>query len=85
MSHTSDYEAIDRYMSSWAVSCVRNGTRFYLTDEGLASDLPRRAAVYRWEDQAMRAAADAKAEKAWRGFAWEPIRTAAIHAVKGTK
>lgn len=68
-----DYEATDRYMSSWVVTCTKNETRFFLTDDGLASDILSRAAIYRWADKAEQAAIEANAEKAWDGFLWEEI------------
>ena len=55
---------------------VKNGTRFYLTEDGYASDIRSRAQVYRWEDQAEAVAAAACSEQGWQGFCWTPIRTA---------
>ncbi len=72
-----DYEATDRFMSSWVVSCTLNGTRFYLTDERLASDMLSRAKVYRWEDEAAEAATSSLLEAAWGpAFTWRPLRVA---------
>lgn len=73
-----DYEATDRDMASWVVSCVHNGTRFYLTIEGTATDIPARANTWRWQDQADTAAHDARGEYAWQGYDWQPMRVAAI-------
>lgn len=68
-----DYEAIDQDMSSWVVSTFYKGwTRFYLTDEGLGTDILSRAQRYRWIDQAEEAAHAAKQEYAWHGFDWAP-------------
>ncbi len=69
-----NYEAIDRDMSSWVISARKNGTLFFLTDEGLATDLLSRACRYRWEDRALDAAIDAQREEAWQGFSWTPMR-----------
>ena len=65
-----DHEAIDREMSSWLISCVKNGTRFYLTGEGIGTDIRSRAAVYRYLDKAETIALLARTEEAWRGFDW---------------
>lgn len=66
----SDYEAIDRDMSSWVVSAKKKRTFFYLTGEGLATDALSRAARYRWADQADAAANIATQDPAWSGFRW---------------
>lgn len=82
-----DYDSTDRYMSSWVVSCVHNGTRFYLTDDGMASDRLDRAYTARWEDTAYRTAESAKDERhaadgspVWAGFDWQPVRVAEVMA-----
>ena len=72
-----DYEAEDRYMSSWVVTCRHNGTRFYLTDEDLATDMLSNARVFRWEDEAREVATSARYGYEWRGeFRWKESRTA---------
>lgn len=71
-----DYEATDRYMSCWVVTCEHNGTRFYLTHEGLSTDILSHAMLHRWEDKAQATADAAKVEQAWRGFAWGPMSVA---------
>ena len=68
-----DYEAIDREMSSYVVSTVKNGTRFYLTDDGVASDRLSNARHVRWEEHAWEVARSANQEYAWHGFTWEPL------------
>ena len=65
-----DYEAIDRDMSSWLVTSTRNNTRFFLTDDGVATDILSRARRYRWYDIAEEAATRANDEYAWQGFDW---------------
>lgn len=71
-----DYEAIDRDMSSWTVSCVKRGTRFYLTDTGVATDILSRANRWRWRDEAGVAADFARQERAWSGFRWRAFSVA---------
>lgn len=71
-----DYEAIDREMSRWLVSCEKNGTRFYLTDEGTASDILSRARRYRDIAAAEVSADGARLERAWSGFDWQAISRA---------
>lgn len=75
-----DYEAIDRDMSSWVVSCVKETTRFYITDGDLATDIPSHARRYRWLDQAEKAAAQASKEFSVgaSGMDWEPVRVASM-------
>ena len=68
-----DYEAIDRTMSSYVVTAVKNGTRFYLTDDGLASDILSHARQLRWEDSARELARLSNQEYPWHGFTWEPM------------
>ena len=71
-----DYEAIDREMSCWLVSCVYKDVKFYLQDSGLPTDILNLAARYRWKDQAEAAASEARANKAWRDFDWKAIMRA---------
>ena len=77
-----DYEAIDREMSCWLVSCVHKGVKLYLQDGGLGTDIEKcgcklnLATRYRWKDQAEAAASKARADKAWRGFDWKAIMRA---------
>lgn len=76
-----NYEAIDREMSSWLISCVTNGTRFYLTDEDVGTDLPGRATRHRWLDDAQAHAADQRKQRAWKGFDWQPISCAEVFGI----
>lgn len=78
-----DYEAIDRHMSSWIVTCVKNRTRFYLTDDGVASDILSRARVFRWNEDAAREARASREEIPWSGFAWSASRVAEEMANEG--
>jgi hypothetical protein len=71
-----DYQAIDRDMSSWLVSCVVKGTRFYLTDELLATDISYRAKRYRWEDEAKGEALYQRGENWGPEFKWAARRVA---------
>lgn len=68
-----DYEAIDRDMSSYVVTCKLKTTWFYLTPEGLATDILGNAQRYRWQDQAEKTAKVAREDVGWAGFDWEPI------------
>lgn len=68
-----DYEATDRFMSSWVVACERSGVLFFLTDEGLATDMLARAHLWRWQDHAEDAAKRATAEPGWKGFVWRAM------------
>jgi len=83
-----DYEATDRLMSSWHVSCLHNGTRFYLTDDGVASDIRSNAAVFRYLDRAEFAARKARMERSksgaysWIGFDWGAFSVAEAMAAK---
>lgn len=47
-----DYEAMDKQMSSWVVTGTLYNTRFYLTSDGLFSDILSHARLFRWRDQA---------------------------------
>lgn len=49
---TSRWESIDRDMSSWVLTCVHNGIRFYLSDSGTYTDRFENARRYRWVDLA---------------------------------
>jgi len=72
-----DYDSIDREMSTWVVTCQRNGTRFYLSDgDGTpATDMLRNARQFRWEDIAESAAQRANDEAGF-AFGWSPMRYA---------
>jgi len=53
------------------ITCKVNGTRFYLTEKGYASDNPSRAAEYRDRTDADIKAAIESKDFAWRGqFDW---------------
>jgi hypothetical protein len=73
-----DYEATDREMSQWLVVALKNGTRFFLTDGGNATDMLVRARRFRYFDWAHDAAKRASAEYAWRGFDWQPLMRAEV-------
>ena len=73
-----DYAAIDREMSSYLVTSRKNGTRFYLTEEGFATDMLSRAVRVHWQDWAEQMATQANAEKAWRGFRWTVVSVAEV-------
>lgn len=59
-----DYDAIDRDMSSWVVTCIKNGTRFWIADNEAetATDIWSRARRYRYFDLAESAMNTANAE-----------------------
>ena len=63
-----DYEAIDREMSCYVVTSVKNGVRLFLTDQGLGTDMLSLAKRYRYDGLAQDAANSANQEYAWRGF-----------------
>lgn len=67
-----DYEATDKFYSSFVVTCEHNGTRFFLTDNKFATDIKRRAQIFRRIDDAERAASWERDDvKTWRGaFDW---------------
>lgn len=71
---TSEYEADDRWMSGWVASCVHNGTRIFVTDEGVYTDRIERAAWRRYWSEADRVASAA----AGPGFPMEAETVAAI-------
>jgi hypothetical protein len=77
-----DYEAIDRDMSSYVVTSKKQTTRFFLTDEGLATDIPSRAKRFRWLDLAEKAADEANHDPGWRGFKWKPMSVAEMMATR---
>ncbi len=52
------------------VTTIKQGTRFYLTPKGYASDIPERAATYNYSYDAQTAADNANREYAWQGFRW---------------
>lgn len=56
MKMTSEHDAGDRYMSGWVATCIHNGTRFFVTEDGTYTDCLRRAAWRRWPSEADRVA-----------------------------
>jgi hypothetical protein len=68
-----DYDAIDRIASQCVVTCVQNATRFFLTANGLATDIPIRARLFPDSSSAELAATEANQERAWSryGMRWE--------------
>ena len=72
-----NYESEDRLASSYVCTSVLNGVRFYLTEDGLYSDMLKRARIFRWHDEAMYAGIAATSDHARTGGAgschWEPI------------
>lgn len=61
--------------SEYIVSCVVDGTRFFLTGTGLATDIPRLAHRHCCYAQADREAAEQRASGAWSSrFAWSALR-----------
>jgi len=52
------------------VTCQINGTRFFLTDDGLATDIPARAATFRDQTDAQTTAIIETTQAAWEGFDW---------------
>lgn len=68
-----DYEAIDRNMSSYALTCQKGSTRFFLSTSNTATDIWDRAAIFRWQDEAQKCADVQNAQVAWRGFDWTVI------------
>lgn len=73
MKTDNRFESIDRDMSSYVVACQKKSTLFFLTDEGLATDILSRAKRHRWEDKAVEAAESACAEYSWSGFDWQAM------------
>lgn len=73
-----DYEAIDKDMSSYVISCRLRTTTLFLTDEGVATDILGRARRRQRLARAGDAAIQAMREKAWRGFEWSARRVAGI-------
>ena len=63
-----DYEAINREMSCYVVTSVRNGVRFFLTDQNLPTDILSRAKMYRDADLAYAAAQVATREYTWKRY-----------------
>jgi hypothetical protein len=72
----SDHDATDEYMSGWLATCIHNGTRFYVTEDGLYTDDRSRAAWRRWASEADRVAASATAP----GFPMEAATVAEVSA-----
>jgi hypothetical protein len=71
---TSEYEAGDRWMSGWVASCVHNGTRIFVTEEGRFTTRADDAAWHRyWSDADRLARATAVA-----GFPMEAETVAAV-------
>ena len=60
-----DYEVIDRWMSRGVVYADLRTTRFYLRADGLATDIPDSAFVFRTFADAIDAADNANGEPAW--------------------
>jgi hypothetical protein len=52
MRTTSEHDAGDRYMSGWVATCEHGGTRFFVTDDGVFTDMINRAAWRRWASEA---------------------------------
>ena len=70
----SEYESGDKYLSGWVASCVHNGTRFYVTEEGTFTDRLARAAWRRWGSEADKLA---RAEAVY-GFPMQAERVAEV-------
>jgi hypothetical protein len=71
-----DYEATDAYYSRGAVTCVHNGTRFWIADDpaNVATAIPERARRYRSIADAEQAAKTERSDYAWRGaFNWQAV------------
>lgn len=56
------FDHLDRAAALPVVSCLHNGTRFFLTESGVASDIPDRAKVFRHSHDATLAAIEARKE-----------------------
>ena len=69
-----DYEAFDRDVIQYYVCCVKNGTRFYLTDRNTASDIQENARRYRDATDAHIAAIQARHDIDWARFDWHATR-----------
>jgi hypothetical protein len=68
---------------SWVVTAIVNKTRFFLTDEGHATDRLSRARIVRYLDNAQTLAASENNSTAWGvAFDWAPMALPA--AVKRT-
>lgn len=52
------------------VTTTKNKTRFYLTNEGMASDIQDRAQRFNYTYDAQASADNARREIAWKGFDW---------------
>ena len=52
------------------ITTIKNSTRFYLTEEGLATDIQNRARQFVWSYDAQVIANVANSEYAWEGFRW---------------
>lgn len=82
-----DYEAIDKEMSSFVVTSRTDMVtrRFYLTDEGLATDITSRARRFRYEDQAQKVADIENEDPAWgKGrFDWKVISVPEMKLMDG--
>jgi hypothetical protein len=52
------------------ITTIKNGTRFFITDDGLATDILERARQFIWSYDAQIVANVANCERAWTGFHW---------------
>ena len=74
-----DYEAIDREMSLWVVTCVHNERRFFLANDFCATDILSRAQRFRDESRARDIADIERKDEAWHGqFDWQPMSRAEV-------
>lgn len=78
MNSTDRFEDTDRDMSSWVLSCVHNGYRFFLSDSGTYTDILGNARRFRWFDLAEAAAP----EHSEPGFALVPMTVPAAIAAR---
>ena len=69
-----DYESVDRAAIEYLAACDKNGTRFFLSERGTATDIIENARRYRDPTEAYLDSCKQNSDYAWHGFDWRLCR-----------
>ena len=80
-----DYTAIDHEASSFVLTARKSGTRFFVSEEGLATDIPGNARRFRYLDHAEGEALEANNDNRWTGFTWSVVTVPGAYNLKAAE
>ena len=66
------HDRLDREVAKPVLSCLLNGTRFFVSESGTATDIPNRAKVYRDLTDAAFVALRENDDPSWGRMKWAP-------------